>query len=236
MSKPASGTVTLHRVSLIASEQLVTTAFSMLSEDERSRAKAYLTTDLQRRFIIGRASLRKFLSSCIDLPPERIQFSYGAFGKPQLSYSEAPVCFNTSHSRDQAVFAFRAGGEVGIDIEVLDQEQNALVVANQFLHREEFEEASAAGPLRARFCLNRWVQKEAVAKAMGEGLSAPLTEIVVRANGERGSYTGQLQRTGQIWKIKSFSELPHYIGAIAYSGDELELVSNPQQSAESVLG
>ena len=149
-----------------------------LSESEVARAERF-RSDLHRaRYIVGRAALRCVLANQLDFSPDAVQFSYGKNGKPMLQGGRRNIEFNLAHSGGDAVIALANGAAVGVDIELLrpiaDIESLARLVFSD-VERRELELAS--DPVLA--FLNGWTRKEAYVKALGLGITAPLTEITV---------------------------------------------------------
>jgi 4'-phosphopantetheinyl transferase len=150
---------------------------AVLSADERRRAASFVFAQDRRRFIVGRGRLRQVLSRYVALPPEALCFCYGAHGKPALSPSRSAPCFNLSHSAGLAALAI-AACDVGLDIEKVRPIDSAIA--------ERFFSASENAALRDlrgaewRDAFYRcWTRKEAVAKALGRGLSLRLAAFDV---------------------------------------------------------
>jgi len=99
-----------------------------------------------------------------------------------LEGGRSHVKFNLAHSGGDAVIALTDGAVIGVDIELLrpiaDVESLASLV---FSDAERRELELVSDPVSA--FLNGWTRKEAYVKALGLGLSAPLTEITVSLSG-----------------------------------------------------
>src|SRR5438874_8541831 len=76
----------------------------VLSEDERARAAKFRFDHDRKRFTSGRTALRLLLAGYLKTNPEKIQFSYGASGKPAVANSS--VSFNLAHSGQHALLGF----------------------------------------------------------------------------------------------------------------------------------
>lgn len=154
----------------------------VLSSDELKRADHFQLEKDKRRFILCRALLRMTISHYLNFEPGQIEFSYGAYGKPALSY---PFCednleFNLSHSNDLMLFAITRGHKVGIDVEHLRNIPRIELLVERYF---SFKEINAFHTLplhekQANF-FRVWTRKEAYAKAMGWGLAFPLDGIDV---------------------------------------------------------
>src|SRR5437588_6564272 len=149
-----------------------------LSDDELGRAERF-HSDLDRsRYVVGRIALRRVLADRLGCSPAAVRFSYGRNGQPRLEGALGHLEFNLAHCGGDAVIALTECAAVGVDIELLrpvpDVESLARLV---FSDAERRELELARDPVSA--FLNGWTRKEAYVKALGLGLTAPLTEIIV---------------------------------------------------------
>src|SRR5262245_42357023 len=185
---------------LDAPAEAVRSACSLLCEAERQRAARLRFERHRRRFIVARARLRELLAARLGLRPEAVELAYDANGKPRLA--RHALHFSVSHCDDLALFAFSPEREVGVDVEALRPIHDADAIAAQvFSPRERLAYAALAVRDRAAAFLRYWTRKEALVKALGEGLSVPLDQIdAARAPG---------------WRVHSFFPLPGFIAAVA---------------------
>lgn len=152
----------------------------VLNVEERQRAERFHFDEHRNRFIIARALLRKILDLYTNTPAEDIQFEKGERGKPYLKNNRFNLQFNLSHSHDLAVYAFTNEIEIGIDIEKIKTKFNEEV-AKRFFSADEYTALSAlplAEQIRAFYQI--WAGKEAVIKALGAGLYAPLDKFTLK--------------------------------------------------------
>jgi len=155
----------------------------LMSEDEDQRASRFRFERDRRRFVACRGMLREILGTYLEMDPERINFGYGAYGKPYVKTQTGSVLravsFNLSHSAGRAIYAVSTN-EVGVDLEVIRPipEMDALV-ARHFSDSERTAFKSIAADLRLRAFYNCWTRKEAYVKACGDGLSIPLDQFDV---------------------------------------------------------
>ena len=151
-----------------------------LSEDERLRAKRLRSPRSTDRFTVARGILRTILSRSLACKPERLVFSYGPQGKPELASGlKAKPSFNVSHSGGLAIFAIANGFEVGVDIEEIHPISDLEATASIFLSADEladFEILPTERRLERFFTL--WTCKEAILKACGSGFASPDTDIM----------------------------------------------------------
>ena len=88
--------------------------------------------------------------------------------------------FNLSHTAGAAVIAITQRRQIGIDVERIRMDTNALQLAERFFSRPEVEwlqSQPASEQIRAFFTC--WTGKEAYIKAHGEGLSMSLSSFGV---------------------------------------------------------
>ena len=154
----------------------------ILTPDERQRADKFYFEKDRLHFIVARGALREILGSYLDIPPERISFSYSEYGKPALvgNAKESRLRFNVSHSHGVARYAVTSGREVGIDLELIRHDFAGLDIAQRYFSPEEVS-ALRALPHEQQTAafFNCWTRKEAYIKARGEGLTYPLHRFTV---------------------------------------------------------
>lgn len=212
------------RVALARPPEEVEALKGLLSEDELRRAEAFYFERDRSSFVVARATLRKILSLYAGSPPELLQFSYNAFGKPELNGvpREMGVRFNLSHSGGLALYAVADGREVGVDVEVVRESVPCEELAVRYFSRREVAALTAlpAGERRHAF-FECWARKEAYIKAHGKGLSLPLHSFDVSlAPGEPAALlaTGEDEDGGPRWSLRELEAGPGYAAAVAVEG------------------
>jgi 4'-phosphopantetheinyl transferase len=102
----------------------------------------------------------------------------GAHGKPFVA-SALALEFNVSRSHELGVVAV-SGRPVGIDIEWLGRDLDVDLLAPDVLSPREIRALERSGhAARTQFFFRRWTAKEAALKAVGAGLTVPLTDVVI---------------------------------------------------------
>ncbi|TAK73819.1 MAG: 4'-phosphopantetheinyl transferase superfamily protein [Gammaproteobacteria bacterium] len=154
-----------------------------LSPDEHERANRFHFPLHRQRFIVARNTLRLLLSLYLSIPPQDIVFSYGKHHKPYLS-THPHLQFNLAHSHDVAVYAFTLDQAIGVDIEKI-QNRYETNVAQRYFSPTEYQ-ALLQLPEKERIMgfYRLWSRKEALIKAIGKGLSLPLSSFSVSVNAE----------------------------------------------------
>ncbi len=201
-----------------------------LSADEWTRARRFKFEIHRRRFVAGRGVLRALLGDYLGVAPERLAFTYGERGKPDLAPSlqtPRPLFFNLSHSHELALVGVTRAREVGVDVEHLKPMSDLLRIAERFFAPEE---TAALLGLPAteheRAFFRCWTRKEAYLKAVGVGLAAPLDSFLVTlAPGEAArmlSLRGDAA-AGERWRLAHLEPAAGYLGAVAVEGVDLAL-------------
>ena len=192
---------------------------ALLSDDERARAARFKFERDRCRFIAARAALRILLGRYLHIPGEEISFEYGPKGKPYLRSTENPerLQFNVSHSGELALMAFCAGEELGVDLELVREMDDAADIARRFFCPSEVDRwMSLPEELRLRGFFNCWTRKEAYVKAVGGGLSIPLDGFEVSFR--PGDPPAILLPGSEHWSLFDVSPTPGYAAALAIRG------------------
>ena len=151
-----------------------------LSVEEQNRADRYLFPRDASRFKLCRAMLRLGLAWYLESAPRKIALNANHYGKPCLATRSA-LHFNVSHSGGLGVIAFTTAGEVGIDVEAIRCNVDAVEIASAHFTRREaamIAEAPTAQAQASAF-LRLWTRKESVLKAAGCGLLGGLDAVDV---------------------------------------------------------
>ena len=209
---------------LTATAQRLSYFRSILSSDEKERAHRFRKISDSKRYVIARGLLRWFLASYVGVAPDRLEFTYGLFGKPSLSNqtSETALTFSVSHSEDQGLFGFARGRRIGVDLEYVRPDVDALTLAKRFFSPDEFRRLRrlpASEQCEAFYCV--WTRKEAYLKARGEGLSFGLERVEVSfspAEPPKIRAVAGVRNVSAAWTLKHLSPAPNYLGAAAVEG------------------
>jgi 4'-phosphopantetheinyl transferase len=151
-----------------------------LDREERQRAARFRTEADRREFIAAHALLRAMLTYYFDVPLLAWRFLVDANGKPWIDPQVGPhgIQFNISHTRGLVAAALASRGAIGVDVEEIDDTKADLAIAEAYFARSEVEMLQQAPPSERTRCFFRlWTLKEAYIKAIGEGLSAPLSSF-----------------------------------------------------------
>lgn len=150
-------------------------AADVLSPDERRRADAFHRPADRRRFRASRRALRLLLGAYVGARPEALAFETRPGGKPVLPGGPA---FSLSHTGPHLLVAVHASDAVGVDAEAVAPGMATDGVLARVLTARERAAVEAAPDRDAAFA-RAWTLKEALLKATGEGLSRPMTSLVL---------------------------------------------------------
>jgi 4'-phosphopantetheinyl transferase len=154
----------------------------ILSNDEKMKAERFHFEKDRKKFIIGVGILRTILGCYIGVEPCELRFCFGKHGKPGLSdaFGNKKIHFNMSHSEDLALYGFTRDHEIGLDIEFIRDIPEMDKIAEQFFSIKENDVLrSLPDNKKKEAFFNCWTRKEAFIKAIGEGLSYPLSKLAV---------------------------------------------------------
>jgi 4'-phosphopantetheinyl transferase len=175
--------------------------------------------------------MRVLLSRYVPCEPHRLNLRSSRYGKPFLWFpnDETLIQFNFSRSHQSALLAVAIERQVGVDIEFCGglSTDRDFVAEDQIFSAEELQELKSLPPrLRAQAFYNCWTRKEAVAKAIGYGLSLPLEALRVSF---APSKPARILRTSwdatavYRWSLHSLQTVDGYVGALAVEGHDWTL-------------
>ena len=174
--------VDIWRINLAAQGEETQQCRDLLSQDEIQRADRFHFAKHRRRFTVTRVAMRQILGRYAGVPPQKLVFSYGGKGKPELSgaLTGLEIKFNLSHSSEMALLAITQRLAVGSDIEWVSAEVATEEIAERFFSASEVNVLRALPAAeRTEAFFSCWTRKEAYIKALGEGLSVPLDSFAV---------------------------------------------------------
>jgi 4'-phosphopantetheinyl transferase len=174
----APGEIHLWAVGLEVSAPTLTALERLLSDDQRQRAARFRYREHRERYSVSWGFVRLLLGLYLEQQPGDLEFVFGDKGKPRLAAD--PIEFNLSHCQDVAVVAVARGHAVGVDIERRRQLDRADDIATRYFSPREAElYRSLEAAQRPKAFLRCWTRKEAVVKAIGEGMFASLNRLEV---------------------------------------------------------
>lgn len=200
---------------------------STLSPDEKERADRFLKIEDRELYTITRGALRSLLGGYLAIEPREVEFAYDALGKPSLvgMGAQAALNFSVSHSGAQALLGFARSRRIGVDLERVSADTDALELAERYFSSNEFKTLrSLTAELQHEAFYCGWTRKEAYLKARGEGIFFGLERVEVSlVPGERAIIKKVLDdpNVSENWILEHLLPAPNYIGAVAAEGHDL---------------
>ena len=192
-----------------------------ISEAESARAARFFGGRERDRYVVSRGVLREVLGLYMGMTPREICLRVDRWGKPALTSlgDRRPLRFSISHSVDVLMVAVVARGQVGIDVEWIDQSLDWRPVAEQILPETEVSAVQKLPEAQQRAAFySLWTQWEALSKAIGCGLTLPRTTIApVSCHGILSGREHAILRgpQGALWRTRIFTPLHGYVAALA---------------------
>ncbi len=216
------GDVHVWRSSVDVSAPVPDAYWDLLSLEERARAGRYRFDRDRRRSAAARAVLRSLLGCYTGQPPASIVLRADGLGKPVMEPASA-LEFTVSHSHEMIVYVL-ARQRVGVDIEHVRPMPDALDIARRFFSADEIDALRGADERRLRDCFFAcWTRKEAYLKALGKGLSSPLSSFSVSIDPERPAFLGDVGDLHR-WTLANLDVPVGYVASLAVEGAVRSLV------------
>ncbi len=199
---------------------------SLLSTDERERARKFHFEKDRVAFIAARGILRKLSGYYLNTNPTAIRFNYSSHGKPSYAV-DTNLKFNISHSGNMAAFAFGHAASIGVDIEKIKHDFDPIDLASGFFSKEEITALkNRPNDDQQRAFFRCWTRKESFIKAEGSGLSFPLNLFAVSLENDSDAallktHWDLSERTK--WQLVSFVPAKGYLGALAIKGEPKQI-------------
>jgi len=198
--------------------------YDILTAEEREKAGRFHFAQHRHTFIATRGVLRLILARYTGIEAPAIRFGYGPHGKPFLANDEgaAGLSFNMSHSHGLALYAIACKRRVGIDVEYISGDLAAERIAEHFFSPAEVAALrSLPAEVQNQAFFNCWTRKEAMVKAIGDGLSFPLDAFdVTLAPGEPAALLAIRTPNQDIgrWMLHALYPADGYVAALAVEG------------------
>ncbi len=195
----------------------------LLDADERGRLARFRRAADRARYLAAHALVRLLLTegrtAAATLRFDRSCRCGEPHGKPVLPGGPG---FSLTHAGDLVGVAVWPGGAVGLDVE---QVRDVADLASLTVHVHSPAELARGGePDRAAF-FRTWTRKEALLKATGDGLAAPMSAITLGVDGavEDWAGGGHVAPPGPMW-VHDLSPVPDHPAAVAGTGRRPEVV------------
>lgn len=185
----------------------------LLDEAERRRCERFHFERDRLIFSAAHALLRAALSAWLG--NWQGGFRSDPHGKPELypPVGEPRLRFNLTHTHGLVACALVAGYDIGIDAERMESSRPLLELAEHNFADVEIAQLRAGDGAARVACFYRfWTLKEAIIKAIGEGLSLPLKRFAFTLEPLSLAIDGEDARG---WHTQEFGDLPEHAMAIA---------------------
>lgn len=217
------------RIPLNHSSARTLLSLEVLSTDEQARAARFHFDKDRNQFVQARAALRFILGEYLNVRPQKLEFSYGAQGKPALAnvHEDSELRFNLSRRSGLALLAVSRGREIGVDVELIRAGMSLFEVAE--ISFSSLELTTLRGlPERVRPAgfYNCWTRKEAYVKARGEGLSFPLQKFDVSLTpGDPARLIQVRDNLDDVdrWTLQEIPVGENYVAALIVEGADLRV-------------
>jgi len=150
---------------------------SLVSLQRKSRASKFKFIEDIYQSLTGEILLRYGLQNKIGFNPDHLHFSYNSYGKPVLSGIEN-IDFSISHSGNWVIVGLSERA-IGVDTERIHNVDTGI--ADLYFSEEECKIVKSCSDRRTLMetFYRIWTLKEAYIKAIGKGLSCPLSTFTV---------------------------------------------------------
>ena len=229
--EPLDDAVHVWPIALDVPDETVADFYVALDAAERERSQRFFADTHRRRFIVSHGAVRMILGRYLGVAPACLRFETLLHGKPVLAreFSDTQLQFNLAHSHELAALAVTRDRPVGIDIEWVRPFPDIIPVAEHVFSPSEAAlwRTIPTDSGRTRAFFNCWTRKEALLKAVGDGLTRPLASFAVSfLEGEPARLLdATAARPLDGWAIRDWEPHPAYVGAVVVAGSEIELVS-----------
>lgn len=190
---------------------------TLLQESERARARRFAFEQDWRHFLAEHGLRRRLLGAYLDTAPAGLLIEPDAMGKPRLEGQA--LSFSGSESAGLALFAVARSGELGVDVEKIRPERADLRFARRYFHPTETAALEGlTGEARVRAFFATWTRKEALVKAVGQGLRIPLASFRVGVLPDEPPGPIAYERDWPVdrgWRLMSLPPEPEATGALA---------------------
>lgn len=203
----------------LAGSPVLADYWHMLEPLERARHNRLRRASDRLCYLVTRALVRTALSELAAVQPKQWQFRPTPHGKPTVAYPVAlPVGldFSVSHADKLIVLALHRHGAVGVDAESLGERTIPLQVCPLLLTSDEqhtFDRLPRHAQQQRFF--QYWTLKEAHVKALGIGLSHPLTSFSFRFTSPSGLHFINQDQDAQAWDFWHFGMDLHSVAVCA---------------------
>jgi 4'-phosphopantetheinyl transferase len=171
----------------------------------------------------GRMPFQALVAHYLGVPFAAVGFRDDPRGRPAIAAPDGNLTVNWSHSGGHALLAIaRSLPVLGVDYEVIRPRPRAMALAQRFFHPHEYADLLTlpAAEREAAF-LKLWTAKEAVLKALGEGLRFGLHRIIFDVTGAHPAPTHFADAAGATgdWRLQRLDDAMG-LACVAWRGED----------------
>ncbi|WP_328603280.1 4'-phosphopantetheinyl transferase superfamily protein [Amycolatopsis sp. NBC_00345] len=166
---PPADQVSVWRIPLVTSADVVRRLTGLLDPDELARRASILDPRAQERYAVAHGAIREILAGHLAVAPQRIRWTKSRSGKPELAALGGAPSISLSHSGDLALLAV-AARPVGVDVERVRARWAVRPPTRLFPAAEAALIAAESPERRATLFVRLLTRKEACVKAAGATL------------------------------------------------------------------
>jgi 4'-phosphopantetheinyl transferase len=204
-----------------------------LDEEEQETAGRFLFERDRRQYLVAHTLVRRALALEAGLVEAELAIWRSPRGRPflppmpgGLPRGGAHLDFNLSHASGYNLLGIVRRDRIGVDVEALDRDAQAIETITSTYAPEEQEWIARAAPGRSRDrrVLRLWTLKEAYSKARGLGLGLPFDEFVFTLADDRGvrAFRPPADDPFTRWRFVELEPMPDVLVAIAVPADNLQ--------------
>jgi 4'-phosphopantetheinyl transferase len=218
------GEIHVWRIRYDHSQAPLNDPINLLSSNERARAESFIHKKDAARFVLSIGTRRIILGHYLDCDAALLKFCSGTRGKPELAgeFRRKGIFFNTSRSETIIVHVFSAIHPVGIDVECIRPLPQMDQLARRFFSTQECQAYfDLPSDSRQKAFYSCWTRKEALVKAIGDGLYYPLDDFDVSLNPDEPARLlrfAALPGAACMWSLFNLEFEPDYVAALATIG------------------
>lgn len=186
-------------------------ALPWLDPMEVERWKRYQVERSKREFSLCRAALRQLLCKHLRCENAQLCFPTQPHGKPyaMVDGKRVSIEFSVTHSDPHGLIMIADHARVGIDVETPKAQRDYDAIAKMIFSPDEYADIlSLTGQAKTDQFYRIWTFKEALVKAVGDGLSRNLTKIEILPSFRLGGQKGVIEfpeSSGKRWILEDLS-------------------------------
>jgi 4'-phosphopantetheinyl transferase len=197
-----------------------------LDEHEQEIAGRFLFERDRRQYLVAHTLVRRALALEAGLAEAELVIFRSSRGRPFLQPPDGglprggpELDFNLSHASGYNLLGVMRGQRIGVDVERLGRDANALdtIVETFAPEEQEWVAGAAPGHSRDRRVLRLWTLKEAYSKARGLGLGLPFDEFAFDLAEDRGvrGFRPPADDPAGRWRFVELEPVPDVLVAVA---------------------